>query len=125
MAKKILVIDDEELIIVSLQKLLTRSGYDVVIVQDSGLALQAIKEKDFDLIISDVRMPNMDGIGVIRQIRSYLQESGKKSIPEVLITGYADLDRYQKAQALNVAGYVYKPFDNAEFLRIIKEVLDQ
>ena len=123
MAKKILVIDDEELITISLQKLLSRQGYEVVTSQDAGSALQKIKEGGFDLIISDVRMPGMDGIETILQIRKYLQESKKQLIPEVLITGYADLDKYEKAKELNVARYVNKPFDNDEFLRITKEIL--
>ncbi len=124
MAKKILVIDDEKLITISLQKLLSREGYEVVIVQDGGSALQKIQEDVFDLIISDVRMPTMDGIETIIQIRKYLQESKKQLIPEILITGYADLDKYEKAKELNVAGYVNKPFDNDEFLRITKEILN-
>ena len=124
MAKKILVIDDEELITISLQKLLSRQGYEVVTSQDAGSALQKIKEGGFDLIISDVRMPGMDGIETILKIRKNLQESKKQLIPEVLITGYADLDKYEKAKELNVARYVNKPFDNDEFLRITKEILN-
>jgi CheY-like chemotaxis protein len=122
MAKKIVVIDDEDLITASLQKLLSRQGYDVVIAQKSSLALQKVKETDFDLIISDVRMPEMDGIETLRQIRAYLQKSNKKLIPEILITGYADLDKYEKAMDLKVAEYVYKPFDNAGFLQVVKKI---
>jgi len=124
MAKKILLIDDEELIAKSLQKLLSLHGYKVDVIQDASKALQRIKEEDFDLIISDIRMPEMDGIETIMQIRQYLQESKKQLIPEVLITGYADLDKYEKAKELNVARYVNKPFDNDEFLQITKEILN-
>ena len=124
MAKKILVIDDEKIITLSLQKPLSRQGYDVDIAQDASAALQKIKDGGFDLIVSDVRMPGMDGVQSIIQIRNYLKESKKQSIPGILITGYADIKSYEEAKELNVAGYVYKPFDNDEFLRITEEILN-
>lgn len=124
MAKQILVIDDEEMITATLQKLLSRQGYDVVTANDVAFALQKIKDADFDLIVSDVRMPGVDGIEGIQKIRSALKELDKPSIPEIVITGYADLDKYEKATRLNVTKYLYKPFDNTEFLEIVKRILN-
>lgn len=123
MAKKVLVIDDEELITKSLLKFLKNEGYEAAIAKSGKEALEKIKETDFDLIISDVRMPEMDGIETIKQIRLYLEKSDKKPIPEVLITGYADVDKYETAMDLEVTDYLYKPFDNADFLRIIKKTI--
>ena len=123
MKKNILLIDDEELITVSLRKLLNRQGYDVVTANDVAFALQKIKDTDFDLIVSDVRIPGVDGIEGIQKIRSTLKKLDKPSIPEILITGYADLDKYEKAMSLNVTEYLYKPFDNSEFLEIVKRIL--
>jgi len=123
MKKNILLIDDEELVTTSLQKLLNRCGYDAVVANDVALALQKIKDADFDLIISDVRMPGMDGIEGIEKIRSTLKELDKPPVPEILITGYADLDKYEKAMDLNITKYIYKPFDNNEFLEIVKGIL--
>ncbi len=123
MAKKILVIDDEELITKSLLKLLSRQSYNVIVVRSGSEAMDKVKETDFDLIVCDIRMPQLDGIETITQIRVYLKKSNKKSIPEILITGYADLEKYQKAIELKVAGYINKPFDTAEFLRVVKKVI--
>ena len=123
MAKKILVIDDEELITKSLLKLLSNEGYNTTVVKSGKEALEKVKEIDFDLIISDVRMPDMDGIETIKEIRSYLEKSNKKPIPEVLITGYADADKYTSAMELEVNDYLYKPFDNKEFLQIVKKTI--
>jgi len=120
MAKNILVIDDEELITKSLLKLLDIEGYKTTIAISGSEAMEKIKETDFDLIISDVRMPGLDGIETIRQIRAYLKKSNKKAIPEVLITGYADVEKYEKAMNLKVADYLYKPFDNSDLLRVVK-----
>ena len=122
--KQILVIDDEELVTKSLLKLLNSKGYTATIARSGLEALAKVKEDNFDLIISDVRMPEMDGIETIRQIRTYLEKSNKKPVPEVLITGYADADKYERAKDLDIKDYLYKPFDNAEFLKIVKGVIE-
>lgn len=121
MAKKILVIDDEELVTKSLVKLLNIQGYAATIAKSGSEALEKIKETDFDLIISDVRMPGLDGIDTVKEIRALLEKLGKSPVPEVLITGYADANKYERAIDLEVADYLYKPFDNDEFLRVVKK----
>jgi len=120
MAKKILVIDDEELITKSLLRLLSAEGYNVAVAKNGSEALDRVKEADFDLIVSDVRMPELDGIETIRQIRAYLKTIDKKPIPEILITGYADKEKYETAMNLKVADYLYKPFDREDFLKVVK-----
>jgi YesN/AraC family two-component response regulator len=120
MAKNILVIDDEELITKSLLKLLDIEGYKTTVARSGSEAIEKIKETNFDLIISDVRMPGLDGIETIKQIRTYLKKSNKKAVPEVLITGYADVEKYEKAMNLKVADYLYKPFDKSDLLRVVK-----
>lgn len=123
MAKKILIIDDEELITKSLLRLLSKEGYDVTIARNGQEAIGKVKESAFDLIISDVRMPELDGIETITEIRSYLKKANKKPIPEILITGYADINKYEAASKLKVMDYIYKPFDNNEFLKVIKKAV--
>lgn len=63
------------------------------------------------MIISDVRMPQMDGIETVKKIRELLVEKGKSLISGIFITVYAKEDIYQKALALDAAGYIEKPFD--------------
>jgi CheY-like chemotaxis protein len=123
MAKKILLIDDDELITKSLLKLLYREGYNTTVVRSGKEAIDKVKEINYDLIICDVRMPEMDGIETIEQARTYLKKSNKKLIPEILITGYADIEKYEKAMDLKVADYIYKPFDIADFLKVVKRNL--
>ncbi|MCM8824482.1 MAG: response regulator [Candidatus Omnitrophica bacterium] len=123
MSKKILVIDDEELITKSLLKLLTTEGYDTTVVRSGKEAIDKIKEINFDLIICDMRMPDMDGIETIKGIRVHLKKLNKRSIPEVLITGYADKDKYEDALGLKVADYIYKPFDREDFLKVVKRTI--
>jgi len=124
MSKRILVIDDEAMITKSLQKLLKKEGYDATIVSNGTEALKEVQTNDFDLIVIDIRMPQMDGIETIQAIREYLRLGEKNPIPEIVITGYADEQKYKCAVDLKVAAYIYKPFDTKEFLDTIKKVLD-
>jgi CheY-like chemotaxis protein len=122
--KKILVVDDEELITKSLLKLLTTEGYNATVVRSGKEAIEKVKEGNFDLIISDVRMPGIDGIETIKQIRSELKKANKRQIPEIVITGYADKEQYETAMTeLKVKDYIFKPFERAEFLKAIKNTI--
>ncbi len=125
MAKRILVVDDEEIVTKTLQKLLKKQGYEPIVARSGKEALAKLKEVDFDLIICDIRMPPMDGIETVKAIRRYLESHNKKAIPEVLITGYADIDKYQEGIDLEVADFLYKPFDNQDFLEIVKKGLER
>lgn len=124
MAKNILVIDDEGLVTKSLQKLLKNQGYNAVVATSGEDAFTQCKDQDFDLIVSDIRMPQLNGIETIQKLRELIKGQGKKPVPEILITGYADEDSYKKALELKVADYIYKPFDMEEFLATIKKNLD-
>lgn len=122
--KNILIIDDEDLVTKSLQILLTKEGYNAVIATSGKEAIEKVKKLDFHLVVSDIRMPDIDGIETIEKIRQVQKELGKEPIPEILITGYADEERYNRALELKVADYIFKPFDTKQFLDIIKKNLD-
>ncbi len=123
MAKRILVIDDEAMITLSLRKLLKKEGYVATIVSSGVEALEKIKAEDFDLLILDIRMPQIDGIETIKNAREIRGQQGRSLIPEILITGYADEDKYKNAVDLKVSAFLYKPFDTKELLAIIKNTL--
>lgn len=123
MTKNILLIDDEELVTKTLLKFLKKEGYAASLAKSGREALEKVRRTDFQLIICDVRMPEMDGIETIRHIRAELEKSNKRPIPEVMITGYADVDKYEFAMELEVTDYLYKPFDNVDFLRVIKRTI--
>jgi CheY-like chemotaxis protein len=117
------VIDDEGIVTKSLQKLLKKEGFDAVVAATGEEAIEKAKSLDFDLIVADIRMPQMDGIETIQKIRDLLKQLGKNPVPEILITGYADEDSYKRALELKVADYIYKPFDTQEFLATVKRNL--
>ncbi len=84
MSKSILLIDDDKLIVMTLKRLLAREGYQVTTALSGQGALRHLEEGGFDLIISDIKMPDMDGIETIRKIREYLAQNHKNPIPESL-----------------------------------------
>ena len=123
MAKKILVIDDEELIIKSLSRLLEKNGYEVFVAKNGQDAIIMTEEEDFDLILADIRMPGMNGVDTIQSIYEGLQSNNLKKIPIIFITGYADEKIKRKADILKPIAYIYKPFDMVEILDKIKKAI--
>ncbi len=121
MQKKILLIDDEELVVKSIEKLLKKQGYEVLVCKNGEDALAKIKDVKVDLVISDIRMPGMNGVEVIKKIREYLKMKGSAPVREIIITGYAEDDVNKEADALNVADYIYKPFDLRDFLNAVQK----
>jgi CheY-like chemotaxis protein len=123
-AKNILLVDDEIMITKSLQKLLKKEGFNAITSQTGQEAIEKIKTQHFDLIVSDVNMPQMDGIELIENIRAYLKAQSKPPVPEILITGYVNEEKYKYAAELKPADYIYKPFDRSHFLETVKRNLN-
>jgi len=120
MSKRILLIDDEELVVKSVSKLLTKQGFEAIVCRSGEEGIEKIKKDTVDLIICDIRMPSISGIETVKEIRRLLEADGKRKVPEILITGYADDDATKEAEALQVAEYIYKPFDLVEFLDCVR-----
>jgi len=123
MAKKILVIDDEEILTKTFARLLEKAGYEVFICKTGTDAIEMVKEESFDLIICDIRMPGMSGVETIWKIAEAFENSGQVRPPYIFITGYADQIAEEKARALNPAAYIEKPFDNLVLLNKVKELI--
>jgi len=102
---RVLVVDDEASIRDLLAKTLTMSDYDVDTAPDGRSALERMRMYPYDLLITDLRMPGMDGLAVIREARRY-----KADLPVIVITGYSTESSAIDALNLGVAGYLTKPF---------------
>ena len=102
---RILVVDDEQAVRDLLAKTLTMADYDVDTSTDGPGALERLRVADYDLLITDLKMPGMDGLSVIREARRIRPE-----IAVVIITGYSTEASAIEAINLGVAGYVTKPF---------------
>lgn len=119
--QRILLIDDDPLILKSTGRLLERSGYQVISVPNSSKAFDAIQNSEFDLILSDIRMPGKNGVQTVCEIQDNLIKAGKKDLPIIFITGFAEFGDELKA---NFQGEVlYKPVDNDKLIATIRDYL--
>ena len=102
---KILVIDDEPGIRNLLDTLLRRKGYDVILAESGQKGLDLFRRERPDVIVLDLKMPGMDGLSVLQQVRSL---DSKK--PVIVLTGAGTAETEQKVRALGVTEYVEKEF---------------
>jgi excisionase family DNA binding protein len=117
---RVLVVDDEEAVRDLIAKTLTMADYEVNTASDGQAALDALKDADFDLLITDLRMPGMDGLTVIRQARRL-----SPSLPIIIITGYSTEASAIEAINLGVCGYLTKPFRLPRILSVAARALGE
>ena len=120
MAKKILVIDDDNLVAKSIDKLLKAKNYEVSLAQSGKEALELIINNDFDLIISDMRLPEMNGIEIIKKIKEYQNKKSKSKSEFMAITGYASDDAPTEGAKLGITNFILKPFESLRFLDAVE-----
>ena len=119
MSKSILVIDDDPLVLKSLQKLFKKEGCEVATAQSGRDALAMVEKADFDLVIADIRMPELDGIETVRKIKEIRKRNERPEIPVIFITGYSDIEAHATAKELGEL--ILKPFDLEEFLQFVQD----
>ncbi|GMV20554.1 MAG: response regulator [Vicinamibacterales bacterium] len=102
---RILVVDDEQAVRDLLAKTLTMADYDVDSAADGASAIDRLRAVEYDLLITDLKMPGMDGLSVIREARRAAPD-----LPVIIITGYSTEASAIEAINLGVAGYLTKPF---------------
>ena len=120
MARKILVVDDESILVETMTYNLEQAGYQVTTASDGVSALEAARSEKPDLIILDIMLPEMDGLEVCRQLR---RESTTARIPIMMLT--AKIDEIDKVVGLEVGAddYVTKPFGRRELLARVRALL--
>ena len=101
---KVLVIDDDEVVGRSFDRVLSNKGYDVSTVLNGKDALSNIEENNYDVVFTDIKMPGMDGLEVTERIKARCPWT-----PVVVITGYGTQDNEEKASVLGANGFVRKP----------------
>lgn len=121
--KRILAVDDDGLVRRSLEILLREAGYDPTVASGGQEALGFLDQRHFDLLITDIRMPGMDGLQVIQAVRDYCHEKKKKPIPEIVLTAYNDEPVRQSAVRMGVREFLQKPFRVDEFLAVLERHL--
>jgi len=121
MDKRILIVDDEESVLNTLKRLFRNKPYDIFTALSGEEGLALLNEQSVDLIISDMRMPRMDGAEFLSTVKERYPLTER-----ILLTGYSDMDAMTKA--INVGGiygYLSKPWDIEQLLSLVESALDQ
>lgn len=120
MGKTILIVDDSFSIRNLLQVVLTRAGYEVLMAEDGRDALPHLEREDLSLLITDLHMPNMNGLELIRYVR---QTEKHRYLPILFLTTETNSEIKLEAKNAGATGWVTKPFSNEKLLQIINRVL--
>jgi DNA-binding NtrC family response regulator len=117
MPKTILIVDDEPGIRTMVQFELSQQGHDIVTADSGATALELLKTKKVDLILTDMRMPQMDGLDLVVQVRK-----SHPVLPIILMTGFVE-DRVHKVQEYNLAATLNKPFTIDQLAEVVEKTL--
>ena len=116
---KALVIDDEQVVLDSVTKILTDENCEVDVSLSGREGLEWAIGRDYDIVLTDIRMPDIGGMRVLRDIKR-----AKPSLPVVMITGYASVESSVQAMKLGAADYIEKPFTPVQLLKAVTSALD-
>jgi len=121
MAKRVLVVDDSAAIRQSITYVLQQGGYEVIEAKDGQDGLDVLGTIDQpDLIITDVNMPNLDGIGFIRRVRDQIK---LKFVPIVVLTTESQGDKMNEGKEAGATAWIVKPFSADKLLAVVKKVV--
>lgn len=113
---QIMIVDDEPIVGKRLKQALTKFGIEVEVFEDSEIAVNRLKHKNFDIVVTDIRMENIDGIQILERA---LQRSDHSRV--IIITGYATVEVAQEALAKGAFDFIAKPFKPNDLRAVINK----
>ena len=119
-AERILIVDDEEGMRRLLSRVLTREGYETVAVGGGAEALRQVATERFDLVVTDIKMPEMDGLQLLAELKAY-----EPSLPIIVMTAYGTIENAVQALRSGAYDYLVKPFENDEIKLTVAKVLER
>ena len=117
---KILLVDDDDGVRSSFSTLLTKRGYDVDPKSSGVDALLALKKSSYDILLTDLKMPNMNGLDLLKEARCIDDDLGV-----IIMTGYGEIASYLEAMDLGAVEYLNKPIKTSDLEVIIKKLLQE
>jgi len=117
---RILVVDDESVIRQAVQRILEHEGYKVVTANSGHAALELVQSENFNLVISDLKMPGMSGMEVLKSIKIL-----QPNVPVIIITGYATVETAVDAIKNGAFDYLAKPFNPAQVKELVNRAINQ
>lgn len=118
-AINILVVDDEQIVLDSVRKHLRKEDYSIHTVTSVQEALTMIEQTEFDIVLTDLMMPHVDGLELMKIIKSH-----RPDIPVILITGFATINTALQATQLGAFDYIAKPFSRAELIGVVNRAVE-
>jgi DNA-binding response OmpR family regulator len=119
MPRRVLVVEDDPITRWNISEFLNGQGFDVEQIRDGTGALEKFKQQNYDLIITDFRIPGIDGLKLVQRIRSV-----SPSTPVIVMTGTPSLDE-DKAHSFGAADFIKKPLHLGKLLAKIRKLLEQ
>jgi DNA-binding NtrC family response regulator len=119
MKRRLLLVEDDEVFLRPLHRTLELKGYEVLPVQSGEEALEALKSEDVDLVLTDRRLPGLDGVELVRQIKIEHPD-----LAVVVMTAYGTIESAVEAMRLGAEDYLVKPFEAAEMLLVIRRAIE-
>lgn len=120
MAERLLIIEDEDTLCESLKRVFLREGYEVEIAFSAESALDILQARTFDLIITDIVLPGISGIQLLKR---YKQMRPEQKV--VIMTAYANLETAIEALRAGAVDYVMKPLTHDEIKQVVRSALDK
>lgn len=120
MAYKLLVVDDNKDVVETLQRRLTREGYEVLVAYDGEEALQKVKEADPDIILLDLMMPKLNGFEVLKEVREKFKDKWR---PIIIISAKDELESMQRCYGMEADHYLTKPCSIENILQGIRTMI--
>ncbi len=118
--KTVMLVDDSATILMSMEAILSQAGLNVVTANNGEAALRLLQKGKPDLIITDLNMPGMDGITLIKHIRKM---PGMRFLPILMLTTESQQSKRQEAKAAGATGWIVKPADPDKLIAVIKKVV--
>ncbi len=115
---KILVVDDEDIVLESCQAVFELDGFEAHFAPNADKALEAMKNIGFDLLLIDVKMPKKDGMYLMRKIKEQWP-----NVPIVVMSGYCTTETIQEAMSMGAATFIAKPFEPDELVETVRKVI--
>lgn len=120
MGKRILIVDDSASMRQMVGFTLRGAGYEVVEAVDGRDGVSKLGSGPFNMILTDLNMPNLDGLGLIRAVRS---SASHKFVPVVMLTTESQDEKKQEGKAAGATGWIVKPFKPEQLLAVARKVL--
>lgn len=119
MGKRVMTVDDSATVRRVLQLTLTGAGYDVVEAVDGADALEKLSGESVDMLVTDLNMPNIDGINLIQQVR---QKPGNRFMPIIMLTSESQPEKKSAGKTAGASGWITKPFRPEQLLAVVRMV---